>query len=261
VETIKDHWNWVINRAHQRSVDEIKSKAEEIDQFRIRLANQVGELEQSQRNFNDFVVSSTNEISELKSKLSKNASEFELAVNLYLEKEKRMDEILGKSSKIGLAGAFGNRAAKLAIGKYLWVLLLAASLIAIYCNGSSVLSGLQTKIEWPQLAVRALLSFPLIWAAWFAAKQFAYSSRLQEDYEFKVASAMSYEGYKKEAAELGDAMQLKLIESAIGTYSENPLRIYNIPSDAGTPLQELLGSFSKIEKIAEIAAKLPKPVA
>ncbi|MDP9891217.1 hypothetical protein J2W32_000314 [Variovorax boronicumulans] len=261
IEALKDQWHRSVTRARERAAADAKARDDEINEFRVRLANQVGELEQSQRNLNEFLVASKNEIADLKSKLANSVIAFEETLDKFRDQEKWVDGVRRKTAKHGLAGAFGDRARGLTWSKYSWAALLGASLFFIYLNGQSVLTALQADVKWQIQLTQALLSFPLIWAAWFGAKQFAYASRLQEDYEFKVASAMSYEGYKQEASELGDAMKLKLIESAISTYSENPLRIYNIPSDPGTPLQEILESFSKIDKVVEAAAKWRKPEA
>ena len=62
---------------------------------------------------------------------------------------------------------------------------------------------------------------PVVWLAWFAAKQYGYASRLSEDYAYKAASAMAFEGYKRESTD--DATKLKLLETAINNFGDNPM--------------------------------------
>ncbi len=45
---------------------------------------------------------------------------------------------------------------------------------------------------------------PFIWLGWFSAVQYGYVSRVREDYAFKFAASMAFEGYKKEAREVDE---------------------------------------------------------
>lgn len=148
-----------------RESDYEKQRRDEIEDLRQRMASQTADLERAQRDLNDFLVSSKNEIAALIGKIAHDSQTFNDTIERYLEKEKELNEILGQSSKLGLAGAFGNRAKKLALGKYFWIALFAASLLCVYINGQGLLVALREKVEWPQFVIRAALSFPLIWAA------------------------------------------------------------------------------------------------
>lgn len=111
------------------------------------------------------------------------------------------------------------------------------------------------QINWGAFAARLLLTLPLVWAAWFCAKQYGYASRLEEDYAFKVVVARSYQGYKDEATAKNPELQARLLELTLTTFNENPLRIYNISSDAGTPFQEITESLGKLNSLAEAIGK------
>ncbi|WPG35120.1 hypothetical protein [Variovorax sp. EBFNA2] len=258
IQLVQKKWNITSTAAKARLSQTLKLE-EETQGLRYRLAQQISDLESAQVDLAKFLSQAKLEISLLKSELAKSSTDFAATIDRYLAQEPRLNDVLGKSSKVGLSGAFSARARRLSLAKFGWVLLLGASLVAMYCTGNSLISALQAEVKWPQLLVRSLLSLPLVWAAWFAARQYGYASRLQEDYEFKVASATSYEAYKKEATQINEEMKIKLMESAIQTFSENPLRIYNIPSDPGTPLQEVMESFSKLDKVIDATAKWRKP--
>ncbi len=123
---------------------------------------------------------------------------------------------------------------------------------------SKVELDIATRTDWGALLARALLTLPLVWAAWFSAKQYGYASRLEEDYAFKVVIARSYLGYKKEATDKSPEMEQKLLENTLNTFNENPLRIFNISSDAGTPLQEIADGLGKLSSIADPLTKKTK---
>ncbi|WP_431512625.1 hypothetical protein [Variovorax sp. DAIF25] len=166
-------------------------------------------------------------------------------INLYRGYEKNFDETIGKSNRIQLESAFQKKADSLNAQKWWWGAGLLAALACMTLNAYKILSAPPADLTWQLLVSRALLTLPLIWVAWFCAKQFGYTSRLQEDYSFKVSTARSYLGYKSEA-DINEQLKAKLLELTLTTFSENPLRIYKIPSDAGTPLQEIAEGFAKL---------------
>src|SRR5690606_29078244 len=99
------------------------------------------------------------------------------------------------------------------------------------------------------------LAAPLIWLGWYSARQVGRISRVQEDYEYKAASALAFQSYKEEVKLGGDPeMEKKLLEIAIRTFGENPVRLYeNHASEPVTPLQAAIKELPP-EKIAAILA-------
>ncbi len=86
-------------------------------------------------------------------------------------------------------------------------------------------SELQAKTgDWTRLIVEIGLVSPLIWLGWFAAKQYGYTSRIREDYAFKSAAAMAYEGHKKAARETDQELERLLLEFSLFNMSQNPIR-------------------------------------
>jgi hypothetical protein len=203
----------------------------------------------------------------------KNLAEAEAKLNetiaTYNEQAPKFEDALRKSNSVGMREAFNHRATVTLLNKIGWGISLAVTLWAIYSNGASLLtaidlanavsktssqSGIVFESNIYSILARAFLAFPLIWWAWFSAKQYGYTSRIQDDYDFKVAVARSYEAYKKEA-EADPVAKAKLLESAFSTFADNPLRIYNIPSDPGSPAQEILESVSKMDKVLDALKK------
>jgi hypothetical protein len=96
---------------------------------------------------------------------------------------------------------------------------------------------------------------PVVWLGWYSARQVGRISRVQEDYEYKAASALAFQAYKEEARLGGDPeMEKKLLDHAIRTFGDNPVRLYeNHTSEPVTPLQAAIKELPP-EKIAAILA-------
>lgn len=213
-------------------------------------------LHSSEKTLNDLLRSSGETLEEQKEALTNLKSSFEETILKYKLSEPDLDDIVGKSRKAALASSFNERAKASGRTRIFWGIVLAIALVALAGNGVHLLY-LQTK-SWEHLLIGFIISGPLVWMGWFAAKQFGYSSRIQEDYLFKVAIATSYEAYKKEMGETSPEILQKLMNSTVSTFSENPIRIYSGPSDPGTPAQELLEGLGKQSAVIEaLTKKLP----
>ena len=161
----------------------------------------------------------------------------------------RAEEALRASTGAGLAQAFSNNATKLKESSHCWCSALVGALfLAVvigYCRMSAIFDliknpNIDTALVWANI----LMSFALIaaptWFAWIAAKRIAHLFRLIEDYEFKAAVSMSYEGYSREAAKYDDSdLAERILESALTRFDEPPLRFVE-PKDDGHPLLEML---------------------
>ena len=150
----------------------------------------------------------------------------------------------------GLAGAFDQRAGRLAWSMWTWVggLVLALGIGSyIGAHRLEILSAaLQaTNPNWGGIAIQAILSLlsvgaPL-WFAWLATKQIGQRFRLAEDYAFKASVAKAYEGYRKEAARIDPAFEHRLFGSALARLDEAPLRLVETGTH-GSPWHELANS-------------------
>src|SRR5258708_37376909 len=93
-----------------------------------------------------------------------------------------------------------------------------------------------------------------MWLGWFAAKQYGYTSKIREDYAFKSAAAMAYEGHKKAAREVDKNLERVLLEFSLYNLSQNPIRLYGDGEIHGTPVHEvmdqLLRKFPTLKKVS-----------
>ncbi|WP_421233997.1 hypothetical protein [Aeromonas jandaei] len=95
---------------------------------------------------------------------------------------------------------------------------------------------------------------PFLWLAWFSGRQYSHSNKLRQDYIYKSAIAMAYQGYKEESTEMGGDMHNKLLENIVEHFSDNPVRLYE-KCDSSSPLEELIKKLSP-EGVAEIIKAL-----
>ena len=150
----------------------------------------------------------------------------------------------------GLAGAFDQRAGRLAWSMWTWVAGLVLALGIGSYIGAHRLEVLSVALQaqspnWGGIAIQAILSLlsvgaPL-WFAWLATKQIGQRFRLAEDYAFKASVAKAYEGYRREAARIDPEFEHRLFGSALTRLDEAPLRLVETGSH-GSPWHELANS-------------------
>jgi hypothetical protein len=146
---------------------------------------------------------------------------------------KQCSEAYRATTSVGLAAAFDDRARKLARSVNFWVGGLFCALVAGAGVGYfrfeklSVLMSKETNnpsLIWIELILSALsLGLP-IWFAWISTTQIGERFRLSEDYAFKASVAAAYEGYRREAAKFNSETEMRLFESALSRFEEQPLR-------------------------------------
>lgn len=169
---------------------------------------------------------------------------------------KTINGLLDDANRTGMAASFTNRRRWLVVPMVIWIAVFAASIAGLFYMGDKYIAPILTSTDWTQLPARLALTAPFIWLGWFSAKQYGYMSRLREDYAYKEASAKSFEGYKREAGELDQAMLKNLLETAIKNLGDNPIRIYNGHDNHASPLQELLEKSLKDPSAMELLKAL-----
>lgn len=147
-------------------------------------------------------------------------------------------DLLGDANRAGMAASFKARKGELRNPMGWWLALFVFSILCIVVMGIFYFAPILENGKLEQLPFRLALVSPLIWLGWFSAKHYGYTARLREDYAFKEAAAMSFEGYKREANKSTVEMQDKLLDLAINNFSDNPLRIYSANGNHGSPLHE-----------------------
>ncbi|ROP73890.1 hypothetical protein EDF74_3325 [Stenotrophomonas rhizophila] len=176
--------------------------------------------------------------------------------NTVIELKNTLDSV----KRHGLASAFSQRASELRVERYIWIALFVIALgglAVVSIVFAASLESLTYEAIASGLFRRIALAAPLIWLGWYAAKQVGTISKLKEDYDYKAATALAFEGYQKEVMSSGnDGLVSKLLGTAISNFGDNPVRLYRSgPSEAASPSEELLSRILK-EGGPDIAEKV-----
>ncbi|ELH0900455.1 hypothetical protein Q9891_002986, partial [Vibrio cholerae] len=98
---------------------------------------------------------------------------------------------------------------------------------------------------------------PFIWIAWSNSQRNNYLVRIQEDYAFKYASAMAFEGYRKQAQETDESLERLLLKLSIDNMGMNPIRLFDKPVKS-SPLNEIIqGDNEAINSLRGVASSTP----
>lgn len=153
---------------------------------------------------------------------------------------------LGDSNRVGMAASFKEQMGLIHASQdqWKWIFIITLGVFAgvsIFAIALHLQGGTAT---WQSALSRFAMASPLIWLAWFAARQYGFANRVREDYTYKYASAMAYEGYKKAVREVDPTLEKSLVEVAIMNMAQNPVRLYSPKeSDHASPFSEF---FDKI---------------
>lgn len=200
--------------------------------------------------YNDILDIYKNEKAELDS-LKKSCHElYSQLENQLSTTQKTIDKQLEGAAQIGLAQAFLKRQKKLEKSKIIFLLIFFSGLSLIILASLHFVSTFEISTSNNHISIEAIIQhifikiyiiIPIVWATWFAARQYANVNKIAEDYAFKTTSAMSFVGYKKEV-EHDTEMKRELLRTAINNFGENPTRLLN-KKECVSPAQELFQAF------------------
>jgi hypothetical protein len=160
------------------------------------------------------------------------------------KQQQAIAQTLRLASKFGMAASFKERKDELRWSMWAWATAFAAAVVGIFCTAVLYIVPQfdpQKFTDTGNIIVKVSLLAPLIWLGWMSARQYGFISRIREDYSFKYASALAFEGYKKEAAEVDPKMLRDLLGVATENMSLNPLRIYgDNDTNHASPIHEAL---------------------
>lgn len=172
-------------------------------------------------------------------------------LNTHLENNEKQQEEIQKTiedvSRFGMAGSFKKRKDELKNAQVLWaistVIALSGLIAASYLIVKPILDSGDFEIN--QLLYKIPVFASCVWLGWFCSKQYGYISRIREDYSYKYAISMAFEGYKNEARDVDSDLLEKLIELTILNVSKNPVTIYNTKHNHGSPYNEMFENLTK----------------
>lgn len=158
------------------------------------------------------------------------------------ELQHEIERILGDANRVGMAASFRQRKNDLKHGHIVWQCFFLLSLIGVILVSSYFLLPELAKdsVSWASVFSKLWVTFPLVWIAWFSSKQYSQISRVREDYAFKEATAMAFEGHRKVARETDPELESELLSSCIENMELNPIRLLGSGSEHGSPAHEAL---------------------
>ena len=199
-------------------------------------------------------------------KLTRYVSEGQIAADqlkqTVVAHQELLDEIrktLEGANRVGMASSFDKRKSELATQLNIWQgVFVGAILLIVIAVWKFILPTLASEsTRLPEIIAELGIVSPLVWLGWFAAKQYGYTSKIKEDYAFKAASAMAYEGHKKAARDTDTDLESVLLEFSLFNMSQNPIRLYGNGDLHGTPIHELtsqiLEKFPRFKKVRAAA--------
>ena len=127
----------------------------------------------------------------------------------------------------------------------IWVYLFLTAIVWLLGVGWYLTKDLDPKTVFDYHNLFRALPFvaPAIWLGWLSARQAGLLARIHQDYAYKAATAVAFEGYKKEAAAAtDDALSRQLLETTIRNFGENPIRIYSKSDDHVMPIEQLIAT-------------------
>ncbi len=186
-------------------------------------------------------------------------AEFEKAAG---DLKSKIENLLAGATSVGLGASFGQRAKSFRVAARLWqvaVIICLAGLVAVagyevwhLLNRVSD-DGKFIVFEPWKLAVLLPIVGPLVWLILHLQRQAATTKRLEEEYAFKEAVSKSFEGYKKQLAEMQaglppDAPLSKYYANVLAVITSEPGRIYEKHRPDVSPLTALAENAPKIAK-------------
>lgn len=249
-----------------KNITEIQEKSNKsniiIEEITPKITTTMTEIKEQQKNLNmnEEKLTSLTANCEKSIETIKNQSEnLQEQINIDNDLQEKIKETLQDVNKHGMAGAFYKRKRELGFSVFIWgflsVISLAGLIFISYLFAISVFNIKDNEI------IKHLFKLPSvaagIWLCWFCAKQFGYTIRIWEDYSYKYAISMAFEGYKNETREINPDLLEKLLEVTMVSISTNPIILYNTKSNHGSPMHELTDGLKSLFNVkADIKASI-----
>jgi|JI6StandDraft_1071083.scaffolds.fasta_scaffold15549_4 hypothetical protein len=227
-------------------------------------SNSISKIDQEIQTTKAEIVNYQNQVSELTKKLQtsyeqlqKNKTEFEASLNSLQASitqndihQKVIQETIENANRLGMAASFKKRKDELSKPYWAWGIATVVTICVLIYSSYSVFTILKDKpFSYDYLLVRIPIFASFVWLGWFCAKQFGFVSRIREDYSYKYAVSMAFEGYKNATKEINEEMLENLLTLTLQNISSNPLSIYETGSNHGTPINEILSNWTKKGKV------------
>lgn len=253
--------------------DSAKDNSDAVDALKTNVSNHADQVEKWGKSIDECqktIDSARTDITELKTnyeELSQSINDIHdrsgkalSEIDGGFEKSKKLldeaESTLSDSNRHSMAASFKSRKDELLAPMWLWGLALVGAIVGIIlivALGPRVdfSDGFKMAAIGPLLFRMALIA-PCVWLGWYAGKQYGFTVRVREDYSFKYACSVAYEGFKKAAGGSDTQLGQILLELCMLNMAQQPLRVYADSKFGvkGLPIEEFIDTVGK---------KLPHP--
>ena len=228
IAELKKHWEESNAEISQHARDSIASKAE------LQAIND--ELQKT-------LTATKDVLKVVQEQGEKSDASIKTGEGLIAQANQKLTKAIADINRQALAGAFDAQAQKINSERKIWVGLFLAAIAWLLGVGWYLTKDLDPKAIFDYHNLFRALPFvaPAIWLGWLSARQAGLLARIHQDYAYKAATAVAFEGYKKEAA-TDEALSRQLLETTIRNFGENPIRIYSKSDDHVMPIEQLIAT-------------------
>lgn len=208
-----------------------------------------------------WVAENTGIIKSVSDVANSTISDVDKAKTTLIDTTNKLNKSQADLNKHGMAGAFAATARKFTNQRLIFGAGFLVALVAIVCIGISSKDAYDSIGQSYAFVGALVKTAPFVWLGWFSARQLGQMTRVQQDYEFKTATALAFEAHKKEIIEEDDAdkeLIKQFLKTVISNFGDNPVRLLpNTKNEHGHPIEELITrvaddkTFDRLVKIFE----------
>lgn len=191
-----------------------------------------------------------NELGELK---KSKEEELKVIIEKLGDEKEKIKDILGDANRASMAQSFLDRKKELNTPIYnsaFWRnigLVLMSGLILIIL----IVEWNQESFDYFRFFSRLPVVMPLLWLVWSNSQRNNHLIRVQEEYAYKAAVAIAFEGYQRKVDEINDVdLKKLLLELSVTNMGNNPVNLFdkntkNSPFEIGKFIETFLNRNSE----------------
>ncbi len=164
-------------------------------------------------------------------------------------------ETLGNSNRVSMAASFKERQGQLVPSLWIWGGLFVIAVLLLLGCAYYLFAKATGALTWSQFVLRTTVMSPLVWLGWYSARQYGFTVRIMEDYAYKYAVSVAYEGFKKAVGETDPKLKQALLELSMFNMGNSPMRVFMQKNNGvkGLPLEEALEAVKeKLDSVTKI---------
>jgi len=187
---------------------------------------------------------SINELGELK---KSKEEELKFVIKELDDEKEKIKDILGDANRASMAQSFLARKKELdtpiensALWRNIGLVLMSGLILIIL-----IVEWNQESFDYYRFFSRLPVVMPLLWLVWSNSQRNNHLIRVQEEYAYKAAVAIAFEGYQRKVDEINDVdLKKLLLELSVTNMGNNPVNLFdkntkNSPFD----IDKIIGKF------------------